>query len=441
MFWNCLDRRTVQVLCLLSLFLIDVNSSTPGKMLKKEVNFQKVQEKTYDKLIKNIAFDKAIIDGKVQVYPKVMVFGDEVQFLDENGEIVSQESLLVTKPKEAGKYFGKEVILSPNGDFVAIGNYTGKFGDDMDYIVDEQFTIYNDRREKIYETKGIVGGTDNGWLISNKDGSLIGTRIAYGAIDFYSPDGSIKTVPLFGELGWRNAVGKAILSGGGEYLAVLARDVPGPRREVRFHKADLWIMLFDIKGNELWRSKVDEQEYGNMAISDHGEYLFFKAFTFGEKKERKNKGQERPLVSVTLSLCDKEGNEVSFKDSSLFAFGGFCFAPQANYVALAGGNVISFMKTKDRSTVFETKLSRNHKIRDILFTKDGEYLIVKTEAQILSNKAGEQYNPIHTRSVFVFNMKGDQVWRKDFSNLERISTQDGYLLFLFPQRYEIYRKN
>ncbi len=433
MYWISIDKRAFVILSLLSLFFINAYSTIPSEKLKKEVKFQKVQEKKYERIIKDIAFDKAIMDGVVQVYPKVIVFGDEVQFLDEKGEIVSRKSLVVNKPKEVGKYFGREAIISSKGSYIAIGEYTGKFGDDMDYIVDEEFTIYNDRGEEIYSIMGIVKGMDDGWLISDKDGSVIGTRIAYGAIDFYTPNGDVKTIPLFGESGWRNAVGRAILSGDGEHLAVLVRDVPGPRREARYRKADLWVMLFDIRGNELWRSKVDEQQYGNIAISEHGEYLFFKAFTFGGEKTR-------PLTSVTLSLYDKEGNGLSFEDTSLFTFEEFCFSPQETYAALAGGKLIKVMKTKDRSTVFEKELPKNHRIRDILFTEEGEFLIVKTEPRILSEEIGEGYNPIHTRSVFALNLKGEQVWQEYFSNLERISSQDGNIVFLFPQHYEIYRE-
>ncbi len=442
MFYLSLSKKVFVVICLLSLFFIDALSTTPDKKIKKEVKFQKVQEKTYDKRIGAIAFAKTIVDGKEKVYLKVIAMGGEVEFLDERGEIISRKSLVVTKPKVVGKFFGKEVIMSSKGSFVSIREYTGEFGDPMNYIVEEEFTICNDKGEEIYRIKVPVkgmGSTDQ-WLISDKDGTVVGTRIAYGAIDFFGPDGSIKIVPIFGELGWRNAVARAILSGDGEYLAVLAKDVPGPRREVRFHKATLWVMLFDIKGNELWRRKADEQRYGNIAISEHGEYLFFKAFTFGEKKERRNKGEERPLTSVTLSLYDKEGNETGFKDTSLFTYGGFRFSPKADYAALAGDNLIWLMRTKDGSTIFKTELPENRRIRDILFSEDGQYLIVKTETKIGTEKMGGGHIPVYIYPVFVFNIKGDLVWQKEFSDLREISSLDGSLIFSFPQRYEIFEE-
>jgi len=438
-------KRGFLVLCVLSLLFADAQSTTPAKVLPKQVTFQKVQEKTYDKPIRDIAFDKAIVDGEVQVYPNVIVFGDEVQFLNEKGGIVTRKSLVVTKTKEVGKYFGKTAMLSSKGNFVVVNEYTGKFADAMDYIVEEEFTICNDRGEEIYRINGPVKGMGEGdqWLISDKDGSVVGTRIAYGAIDFYSPDGSIKTVPLFGELGWRNAVGNAILSGDGEYLAVLVMDKPGPIRGARYRKADLWVMLFDITGNEVWRREVDEQQYGNIAISEHGEYLFFKAFTFGEKKERRNKGEERPLTSVTLSLYDKEGNEVSFKDTSLFTFGGFCFSPQATYLALAGDNIIRLMSTNDTLIVFEKELPpKNMAIRQLLFSSDGEYLIIKGRVPIGTVKVPERggsMKRIYGSLMHVLDINGNEIWQKDFPDLTKSSYSSGFLVFSCPEKYEMYK--
>ncbi len=447
MFQLSLAKRPFVILSLLSLLFIDAYSTTPAEILKKEVKFEKVQEKTYEEFIRAIAFGSVITDGKEQVYPKVIVLEDkEVQFLNEKGEIISRKSLVVTKAKEVGKYFGKTAMLSSKGNFVVVNEYTGKFADAMDYIVEEEFTICNEGGVEIYRIKGPVKGMGEGdqWLISDKDGMLVGTRIAYGAIDFYSPNGDVKTIPLFVELGWRNAVSKAILSGDGEYLAVLVRDVPGPSREVRFHKADLWVMLFDIRGNELWRSKVGEQQYGNIAISEHGEYLFFKAFTFGEKKEPRNKGEERPLTSVTLSLYDKEGNEVSFKDTSLFTFGGFCFSPQATYLALAGDNIIRLMSTKDTLIVFEKELPpKNMAIRQLLFSPDGEYLITKGRVPIGTEKVPERggsIKRIYGSLMHVLNINGIEIWQKDFPDLEKISCQDGSLVFSFPKRYEVFKE-
>jgi len=99
------------------------------------------------------------------------------------------------------------------------------------------------------------------------------------------------------------------------------------------------------------------------------------------------------------------------------------------------------MRTKDGSTIFKTELSKNRRIRDILFSEDGQYLIVKTETKIGTEKMGGGHIPVYIYPVFVFNIKGDLVWQKDFSDLKNVSYLGEALIFTFPQRCEIYKEN
>jgi len=384
------------------------------------------------------------------MYCKVIVLENkEVQFLDESGKVVSQKALLDHEYFEPEKYRGRRAILSGKGNFVAIHDYVRKSGDPVDYTIEEEFTICDDRGEEIYRIKGPVEGMALGdrWLISDKDGWAVSTRIAYGALDFYSPTGDIKTVPIFGEVGWgRSTAGTAIFSGNGEYLAVLVGGSPKLGPGLRPFRTDFLVALFDKSGNELWRRKVDERRLGNMAISEHGEYFFFKAFTIEQAPRQRGepppeKGERDNLTSVTLSLYDKAGNELSFKDTSLFAFGGFCFSPKADYVALAGANLIRLMRTKDGSVVFEKALSVAYRIRDQLFSADGEHLIVKAETRTGFEKIEERRTSTYASSVWIFNMEGNLVWQEDFpARLRGIFSENGFLAFSSQYKYEIYKK-
>jgi hypothetical protein len=424
-------------------------------MLKKEVKFQKVQEKTYEEFIRAIAFRSVIKDGKEQMYPKVIVLENkEVQFLHESGNVISGRTLLANKSVTPGKYIGRRALLSRKGNFVAIWDYTGKSGNG-NYIVEEEYTICNDRGEEIYRIEGPMEGAaqEDIFLISDRDGSAVGTRIAFGAIDFYRPDGSIKTVPLFGELGWGRREGYVTFSEDGEYLAALVREIAEPKGRQPSLEADLWVMLFDIRGNELWRRKVDEYRYGNMAISEHGEYQIFKAFSIeraasGKKgKILQRKGGADVLTSTALCLYDKEGHELSFKDTSLYVFDGFSFSPQADYAVLTGLHVIRLIRTKDGSTIFEKELSKDVAIRQSLFSSDGEYLIVRLKVPVGKEKITErtggprEYRTVYGGRVIIFNMKGDQIWQNDFGELREIFFENMTLGLLFPHKYEIHNKN
>ncbi len=441
------------IICLLGLFLMGMYGSSGVKASEKEVTFEKVREKTYDAFIRDIAFGSVVKDDEEQIYCKVIVLENkEVLFFDDSGEIVSRKSLVVTRPEEVGKYSGKTAILSSRGNFAATREYTYKYGDTMNQLVDEEYVVYNEKGEEIYRIKGPQEGTggEDGVLISDKEGSAVGTRLEYGALDFYSPEGGVKTVPLFGELGWwHGGPGHAAFSRDGEYLAVLIQYV-GKRPEPHSYDADeVWIMLFDRSGNELWRRKVDERRLGNMAISEKGEYLFLKAFTIKRALPKRGepppkKGERGKLTGVTLSLYDKQGNELSFKDTSLFIFGSFCLSPQADYVALGGRNLIRLMRTEDGSIVFEKELPSDVGIRRLLFSGDGQYLIVGGNVPIGTEEVPERGGAIRTvygTRVSVISIEGELAWQSDFSPRVRgIFSENGFLAFSFPYRYEIFKK-
>ncbi len=390
--------------------------------------FEKTQEHTCEAFIRDIAFGSVVKGGKEQLYCKVLVLEDkEIQFLDETGEIVTRKSLVVARPGEAGKRFGREAILSDKGNFVAIHDYTVKSSDDIYYIVEEEYIICDDRGEETYRIKGPLEGTASGYrlFISDKEGSAVGARLEYGALDFYSSDGDMKTVPIFGDIGWgKSTGGKAVFSENGDYLAVLVGGSATRAPGLRPTNTDVWAILFDRNGDELWRRKVNEDHCGNIAISPGGEYVFFKGYSYvGD--EARNKGEQRELSSVTFGLHDKQGNGLSLEDTSLSVFGSFCFSPKADYMVLAGGGRIRLMRAKDGSTVFEKEIPWSGRVKELLFSADGEYLIVKTE----------------TNPLFLLNMKGELVWRNYFyPGVRKTVSKNGFLAFSFPYKYEIFSR-
>lgn len=418
------------IVCLLGFFLMGTYGSTPVKATENQVTFEKVQEKTYTAFIRGIAFGSVVKDGEEHIYCKVIVLEDkEVQFLDESGKIVSRKSLVATKPSEVGKYSGKTAILSGRGNFVAIHDYTAKSADAMNYIVEEEHTICNDRGEEIYRFEGPLEGTASGYrlLISDKDGSAVGARLEYGALDFYRPDGEVKTVHIFDDIGWgKSTGGSVVFSDDGEYLAVLVGGSATRPLGLRPTNTDVWAILFDRRGTELWRRRLDQDRFGNIAISPSGEYIFFKTYSFaGGLPRPEEKGETPKLLGLTLGLYDKSGTGLTFGDTSLFSFGSFCFSPQADYVALGGRDLIRLIKTEDGLTVFEKELPWSGRIRELLFSADGEYLIVKPE----------------TNPLFIVNMKGEMVWQHYFySRVREIFSGNGFLAFSFPYRYEIFQK-
>lgn len=421
---------------LLVLSLLGMRGSVLVKASEKEVIFEKVEEKAYEEYTRGIAFDLASEDGKDRMYCKMIwLDGKELQFLNETGEIISVESLAVTnEPNEVGRFTGREAVFSRDGNFAAIDEYVSVWGDAGPYPVEEHYTIFDEKGHELYTVEGILEGRDSRgrFLISDRDGSAVGTRLTYGALDFYSPEGPVKTVPLFGELGWwRGGEGYAAFSQDGEYLAVLIQYM-GKRPHLHSYGADeVWFMLFDRNGNELWRKNVGERKIDmiapeKLAISWHGEYILVKGQTI---QRGRGKGQ-RELTSLTFTLYDKTGKELSFTDTSLGVFRYFAFSRQEDCLVLGGDNIVWVLRTGDGSTVFQKELPGDGWIRQVCFSGDGRYVIAHTKTRVTTG---------YTYRVFALDFNGDCVWEHDFPKVKRISTQGGYVGLASTRGYQIYK--
>jgi hypothetical protein len=395
---------------------------------ENQVTFEKIQENAYPAFIRDIAFGSVIRDGEEQVYCKVLVLEDnEIQFLDENGEVVVRKSLMAPASVSAKKHVRRDASLSHRGNFVALCESVIGYGDEIPPISEKDCTIFDETGQEKYTLEVVLEGSqgDDQFLVSDKDGSAVSTRFSYGALDFYAPDGGQKTVRLFGDVGWdKSTGGKAVFSEDGEYLAVLVGGsaVRPPGKSPA--NTDVWVLLFDRNGTELWRKKVDDNRWGNVAISPKGEYVFFKTFSYAGDGAPE-KGEVAGLASVHLGLYGKEGNGSSFEDTSFFVFGSFCFSSKADYVALAGGDRIRLIRPIDGSITFETQLPSSARFRELLFSSDGEYLIARTEIN----------------QLFLLNMKGELVWRNHFyTGVRKTVFENGFLAFSFPYKYEVFRQ-
>jgi hypothetical protein len=424
----------------------DSPSSTLAELDQKEVTFEKVQEKTYKEFIRDIAFGSAFKEGEERVYPKIIVFEDEVQFLDENEEIISRKSLVVNKPKEIGKYFGKEVILSGKGNFAAVHEYTGEFGE-VEYIVEEELTIFSPKGEEMYKIYGPLPGTDENsvFLMSDEDGSIIRTRIAYGMIDFYDPSGEARSIPIFGEIGWRRRTAAVSFSGDGEYLAILVSEEPKRRDPKNPFKADLWLLLYDTKGNELWRRKVDDNRAGSVAISGKGEYITIKAFTPIIKKPTRERHETR-FSSFTSAIYDRQGNKRTIEAPFASPRDLFVFSPDANCLAIGAENAMKLIEIEKLSIVFEKEFPEDSRVRRMVFSPGGSYLVIQLNMPPVSQgkrvrSATEGFSlPRDVEQVLIYDELGIQVFQSEARGLRHISFSGKYLILRYAYGYELYER-
>ncbi len=421
---------------LLCSFLMNLPFASIAQTTENQVAFKKVQEATFDDTISNIAFGSFLKDGIERIYCKVIVLKDkEVQFLDTSGKIIARESLIANNPGEYGKYSGREAILSNKGNFVAIHDYI-KQKSNIDYIVEDEYNIFDDKGKEIYKIKGPMYGTKplDRMLISDIGGSVVGTRYEYGGIDFYSPSGAVKTVPLFGDLDWGSRMGWAILSGNNEYLAVVTLETPWADDALPHNKKGLWTILYDCKGKELWRTKMDRiVSLGSITFSEKGEYLVLRASVLEPGSD---------VAGKLTILYDKEGRTLTNIDTCYTSSGSICFSPHEDYVVLGKHNFITLMKTINDSIIFQKEWRLGNAE---LFSDDGKYLIARGKAKIgtepVLHRGVEVMRPVYVDRVYILDMTGEQVWQNDFPELQRIFSEKGYLAFIMPHKYEIYKED
>jgi hypothetical protein len=421
---------------LLGYFLMNLPGVLSAQTTESQVTFEKVQEKTYDDSISGIAFGSFVKGGTEQIYCKLIALKNkEVQFLDKSGNVIARESLIANKSGEFARYSGKEVILSNKGNFVAIHDYTKQKGN-TDYIVEDEYKICDDKGKEIYKIKGPMYGTgqQDRMLISDMGGSAVGTRYEYGGIDFYNPSGQVKTVSLFGDLDWGSRMGWAGFSGNCEYLVIVTQEMPGPNHDIYREKEGVWIIMYDHTGKELWRTKMDKTEFhGEMTSSETGDFLILRIGIWEAGSD---------VGGHATVLYDRKGNMLTSIDTFYTSSSSICFSPKEDYVAVVKNNSLTLMKTVDDSIIFQ----RECRLGNVdLFSDDGKYLIAKGEVKIGSKpdiiRGVEVMRPFYTDRVYIFDMTGEQVWQNDFSDLQRIFSENGYLVFIMPYKYEIYKEN
>lgn len=184
---------------------------------QEKMEFKLIQEKEFDKEIKDVAWGETE-DGRL--YPKIIVFEDEVRFYDEEG------SLLATQSK--GKY--TRIRLSARGNYVGIPTL-------IKYPTKEQtgllkFTVYTERGDKVWEKEEkIEWEGSRTFYVSSKEASLVKADPCDGSLFFFDKSSrEINRVDLFKDDEWDYEKSLfCVFSGNGNYFAVNAQERPGDK--------------------------------------------------------------------------------------------------------------------------------------------------------------------------------------------------------------------
>jgi Tol biopolymer transport system component len=238
---------------------------------QNSIKWKLSREVKLDHLITDACFDTYRKDGKEVLFPKILVYKDEVKCYDEN----FKEKGRVPLPKFSS------CVLSPDGNYFGLSVPT-KMTSEKDPKGIREFTVYNDIGGKVARIEVEEWWDEGNWVfvISPTNGSFLAPNGNTNKIIFYDSYGNIKKeTNLFGSTDYQMVRDmKCTFSENGEYILVIADKIfNGSYEELPSDTPNTYTILFDKDGNELWRHSLDEHGFlaSNFAfaISRNGRYI------------------------------------------------------------------------------------------------------------------------------------------------------------------------
>ena len=179
----------------------------------------------------------------------------------------------------------------------------------------------NDKGELLWQMDRALGGPDEEYyvLISNKGVTAV-LRPEYGGIDFYDIHGNCKTIiPFEDALGWGLRVYKGIWNAEGTLFAVSVT-----KHYVRSKIPEPWLILYDINGNEIWKSRLKGHLPHKILVSPSGYYIIIQVdgdvylLNRGTHIMHKMPGIGDSRMRVTFSSNENKFAMFIPKDSTLY---------------------------------------------------------------------------------------------------------------------------
>lgn len=274
----------------------------------ESTGYRLIWEKRFDREVERAIF----VTENGKFYPKAIIFKDEVLCIAPEGKVKTRIPYKPYGPgpeKDAFTYSNVEV--SPNGEYIGIETFVTR---DYDKIIKESlFRLYNKDGKLLWQTSKPLHGADEEYQLAlSSKGILVVNRFEYGGIDLYQPDGTRRILTPFGIIGWGRRTFVVKWSENEERLAVVAEKKPLKRyKELKpAFSSEPWLILYDSKGNEIWRRALDEYLGGRVIISPHGKYLLAACITM--------KGIGKGVHSTSVYLFNEKGNLINrFKNTDI----------------------------------------------------------------------------------------------------------------------------
>lgn len=422
--------------CLLTFGVFNVAKYGSSLAEENKIDYKVAKEINFDKPVTKVIFATAEKDSKEFLYPKTIVFKDEVQFLDEQGKVVASVPVDgEVHTSKQGKFIGIEKLVIPP-------ELQEKHPDDAYKGAMIYLTVYTDQGKEVWHSKEPIASAEETYsiLISDNDGSGIVPRLDYGGIDFYNSNGERRTVEPFGRVGWARRGGCDDLSEDGQYYVIIAEELPLIRyKDLPGKSTNPWLILYQKNGDEVWRKPLKEYIGDNLLISSTGKYILGYSHTMA--------GVGKGIASKELFLYNKEGKLV-LTNVMIFQVAGF--SADESHVSIADENRVFLIESGSGKVLFEKQLPPEvetkyetrevetpsgkravqekiipYRISGMFVSPEGENVLVKVErtyqrpadkeiksrAEALAHY--EDYmKKFGSSEIFLLDRNGEIIWRK-----------------------------
>jgi hypothetical protein len=386
-------RKTAVLFCACGLALVPVAGTSGAQEPQGQVELKLVWEREFDKEIRGVVFGETA-DGSL--YPKVVVFDDEVRFCDERGDAVADrsiESYWAAAPSQEGTYIGiQELLHHPTergAGVMRFSVYTGS---------GEQ--VWSKDEEKAYDYPAPT------WYVSNRDGSAIRADSPAGSVQFVDSTGATtREADLFHDDEWDleralhcalSTDGRFCLMGFQKQPAVTPGVVSGSDPGATGHP---YLALFTHEGIELWRHELPVfLSYGvaGTPLSATGSYGVGSGYTIHHQEG---------LVDACTWLMDMDGQTVAEASALTYCAS---FSSNERYVALhcyelGAGPAILVMESRTGKALWKRDLPVHAGRAVGLSVSDGgEVFVVLGNGR--ADDTGQQLSP--TPQVWLLDASG-----------------------------------
>ncbi len=407
------------------------------------------REVKLDRLITDACFDNYQKDGKEVLFPKILVYKDEVKCYDED----FKEKGRVPLPKFSS------CVLSPDGNYFGLSVPT-KMTSEKDPKGFREFTVYNDTGGKVSRIEVEEWWDEGNWVfvISPYDGSFIAPNGNTNKIIFYDSQGNIKKeINLFGSTDYQMVRDmKCTFSENGEYILVIADKIfNGSYEELPSDTPNTYTILFDKEGNELWRHSLDEHGFLSsnfaFAISRNGRYI-----CAGDERRGK-----KGTLSAHFYLFDNSGKLIGKYDINHSSpFVPFCkFSKDEEFLIIGNYDKVQLIETSSGKVLWTKQFPWNIK-REILKKEGIRYIKGVDIADSASTIVIVSFDYIYkqpywshnTQQLDILDDKGNLLLTKQVNEIQKadLSLEERDLVWVNPagnqiflrlkQGFEIYEK-